>query len=174
LKELTNEELMATVSDGNLDMLKVLFERHHMHVFNFLYKMCGDKMLSEDLTQEVFYKLMKYRASYNNGNFTSWMFTIARNSLKTHFRQHRENHEDISSVTYALTLAQDDTESDYSTLQKALATLPASDRELIVLHRFQGIQYQEIAAIIDSTPGAVKTKMSRAMQKLKSVYLKAI
>lgn len=174
MKELTNEELMATVSDGNLDMLKILFERHHIHVFNFLYKMCGDRMLSEDLTQEVFYKLMKYRTSYNNGNFTSWMFTIARNSLKTHFRRHKENHEDISTVAYALTLVEENNEPDYSTLQKALATLPASDRELIVLHRFQGIRYQEIAAIIESTPGAVKTKMSRAMQKLKSVYLKAI
>lgn len=174
MKELTNEELMATVSDGNLDMLKILFERHHMHVFNFLHKMCGDKMLSEDLTQDVFYKLMKYRTSYNNGNFTSWMFTIARNSLKTHFRRNKENHEDINSITYSLTLLQDDNKADYSTLQKALATLPAADRELIVLHRFQGIRYQEIAAIVDSTPGAVKTKMSRAMKKLKSVYLKTI
>ncbi|MGK0495513.1 MAG: RNA polymerase sigma-70 factor (ECF subfamily) [Maribacter sp.] len=84
--ELTNEELMATVSDGNLDMLKILFERHHIQLFNFLHKMCGDKILSEDLTQEVFYKVLKYRTSYNNGNFTSWMFTVARNSLKTHFR----------------------------------------------------------------------------------------
>lgn len=46
--------------------------------------MSGDKMLSEDLTQEVFYKLMKYRRNYKNGRFLSWLFTIARYSLKLH------------------------------------------------------------------------------------------
>ncbi len=174
MKEVTNEELMTKVAQGNLELLKVLFERHHVHVFNFLYKMCGDKMLSEDLTQEVFYKLIKYRTSYNSGNFTSWMFTIARNSLNTHFRKNKENHEDISTIEYKLMLVQEDAQADYSDLQKALATLNASDRELIVLHRFQEMKYQEIAAITGSSPGAIKTKMSRAMQKLKTVYFKTI
>lgn len=170
MKESTNEELMAAVSDGDLDLLKVLFERHHVHVFNFLYKMCGDKMLSEDLTQEVFYKLMKYRTSYNNGNFTSWMFTIARNSLKTHFRRGKDHHESIETVAYKLVTVQKDTHETYTHLQTALSRLSATDRELIILNRFQEIKYQEIAEIIGSTPGAVKTKVSRAIQKLKAIY----
>lgn len=170
MKESTNEELMAAVSDGDLDLLKVLFERHHVHVFNFLYKMCGDKMLSEDLTQEVFYKLMKYRTSYNNGNFTSWMFTIARNSLKTNFRRGKDHHESIETVAYKLVTEQKDTDETYTHLQTALSRLSATDRELIILNRFQEIKYQEIAEIIGSTPGAVKTKVSRAIQKLKAIY----
>lgn len=170
MKELTNEELMTAVSGGDLDMLKILFERHHVHVFNFLYKMCGDKMLSEDLTQEVFYKLMKYRTSYNNGNFVSWMFTIARNSLKTHFRRNKENHETIDAIEFKLIAEQKDTDETYSHLQTALARLSTADRELIVLNRFQEIKYQEIAEIVGSTPGAVKTKVSRAIQKLKAIY----
>ncbi|WP_396636000.1 RNA polymerase sigma factor [Maribacter sp. R77961] len=170
MKETTNEELMTAVSNGDLDMLKILFERHHVHMFNFLYKMCGDKMLSEDLTQEVFYKLMKYRTSYNNGNFTSWMFTIARNSLKTHFRRSTENHESIDTISYRLEDEQKDTDETYTHLQTALSRLSATDRELIVLNRYQEIKYKEIAEIVGSSPGAVKTKVSRAIQKLKAIY----
>ena len=170
MKELTNEEMMTTVAKGDLDMLKILFERHHVHVFNFLYKMCGDKMLSEDLTQEVFYKLMKYRNSYNGGNFISWLFTIARNCLSTHFRKNKEYHEDINAVAYKFPSKQEDDVEAYSQLQMALSKLNRSDRELIVLNRLQEIKYNEIAEIIGSTPGAVKTRVSRAIQKLKIIY----
>lgn len=170
MKEITNEKIMVAVAAGNLDMLKTLFERHHVHVFNFLYKMCGNKMLSEDLTQEVFYKLMRYRNSYNGGNFVSWLFTIARNCLNTHFRRNKEHHEDINSVAFKLSIQEEDNEEDHSQLQTALAKLSASDRELIILNRFQEIRYNEIAEIIGSTPGAVKTRVSRAIQKLKTIY----
>ena len=170
MKELTNEEVMTAVANGNLDMLKILFERHHVHVFNFLYKMCGNRVLSEDLTQEVFYKLMKYRTSYNKGNFISWLFTIARNSLKTHFRRNKEIHEDLSTVDFKLSAEEENNDEVYSQLQMALGKLNTSDRELIVLNRFQEIKYNEIAEIIGSTPGAVKTKVHRAIQKLKAIY----
>ena len=169
MKELADEELMSQVAAGNLDMLKILFERHHVHVFNFLFKMSRDKMLSEDITQEVFYKLMKYRSSYQGGNFLSWMFTIARNNLKTHFRKNNEDHENIDDHNHKLTVDEEKNE-DYSHLQKALAKLEASDRELLVLNRFQGIKYAELAVIVGSTPGAVKTKVSRALKKLKTIY----
>ena len=170
--QLTDEEIMAQVSHGNLDVLKILFDRHHVHVFNFLYKMSGDRMLSEDLTQDVFYKIIKYRTSYKNGSFVSWLFTIARNSLKSHFSRNKEQHSDLETVAYKLGEA--DTKEDYSHLHKALQQLEASDRELVVLHRLEGIKYQELAEIMESTPGAVKTKMSRALKKLKTVYMQTI
>ncbi|MEM9363026.1 MAG: sigma factor, partial [Bacteroidota bacterium] len=77
METLTDEILMQKVATGDLDLLKLLFDRHHTHVYNFLYKMSGDRMLSEDLTQDVFYKVIKYRGSYKNGSFVSWLFTIA-------------------------------------------------------------------------------------------------
>ena len=173
LKELSDEELMSKVSAGDLDHLKILFERHHVHVYNFLFKMSRDKMLSEDITQEVFYKLMKYRTSYNNGKFVSWLFTIARNCLKTHYRKNNENHENVDDYNFKLKSNEEKTE-DYSHLQKALAKLEPSDREVLIMNRFQEIKYNELAEIIDSTPGAVKTKVSRALKKLKTFYFETI
>ena len=174
LEEHTDESLMAEVAGGNLDHLKILFERHHVHVFNFLYKMSRDKMLSEDITQDVFYKLMKYRHSYNGGNFVSWMFTIARNNLKTHYRRMQTNTEDVSVLEYRMAENEEEKTADYSHLQQALAKLDASDREVLVMNRFQNIKYAELAEIVGSTPGAVKTKVSRALRKLKTIYFENI
>ncbi len=173
LAEQTDEHLMAQVALGDLDILKILFDRHHVHIYNFLYKMCGDKMLSEDLTQDVFYKVIKYRTSYRNGKFIAWLFTIARNSLNTHFSRNKEQHEGLETVSYKIT-TQYDTKEDYSQLQNALGKLEASDREVLVLHRFHEIKYNELAEIIGTTPGAVKTKVCRALQKLKKIYLESI
>jgi len=173
LRTRTDENLMAEVANGNLDMLKILFERHHAHVYNFLYKMSGDKMLSEDLTQDVFYKVMMYRTSYNKGKFVSWLFTIARNSLKTHFTRNRENHANLDAISYKLT-EKGTRNEDYTHLHQALEKLNVSDRELLVLNRFQEIKYNELAEIIGSTPGAVKTKVNRALKKLKTLYFENI
>ncbi|TMM58668.1 sigma-70 family RNA polymerase sigma factor [Maribacter algarum] len=171
MEQLTDEILMAKVANGNLDLLKILFERHHKHVFNFLHKMCGDRMLSEDITQEVFYKLMKYRTSYNDGKFVSWLFTIARNSLNTHFRRVSNKTEDIETIDYKVAV-HEEVKQDYSDLHLAINKLDASDRELVILNRFQEIKYEELAEIVGSTPGAVKTKVSRALKKLRAIYFK--
>jgi len=174
LEELSDENLMLKVAEGNLDMLRILFERHHKHVLNFLYKMSGDKMLSEDITQEVFYKLMKYRTSYNNGKFVSWLFTIARNSLATHYSKEKEKHLDLDAIKYMLAEKEEEKNENYSHLQRALNKLGTSDKELLILNRFQGIKYAELAEISGSTTGAVKTKISRALKKLKVIYFKNI
>lgn len=165
---------MQEVALGNLELLKELFERHHVHIYNFLYKMCGDKTLSEDIAQDVFYKVIKYRKSYNNGNFISWLFTIARNSLKTHFKRNRENHRDLQALQYKLAEEENGQSEDFSHLQRALAMLCTSDREILVLNRFQEVKYNEIAEITGSTPGAVKTKISRALKKLRVLYFEKI
>ncbi|NAS31746.1 sigma-70 family RNA polymerase sigma factor [Flavobacteriaceae bacterium R38] len=173
MEKLTDEELMNSIVEGNLNNMRYLFERHHKYVFNFLLKMCGDKVLSEDLTQEVFYKIIKHRATYNNGKFTSWMFTIARNSLASHFRKNNEVHDDLEKVAFGLT-DEDNMNNDYSHLHKALEKLPVSDRELIVLNRFHEIKYEELSQIVQSTPGAVKVKVNRALKKLKNIYFQTI
>ena len=170
----SDEILMAQVADGKLDSLQVLFERHHLHVFNFLYKMSGDRMLSEDLTQEVFYKVIKYKSTYNNGKFVSWLFSIARNGLKTHFSRTKTMHSDIEEVAIKIEETNLESKEDFTHLQSALNQLDESDREILVLNRFHNIGYSELAEVLGSSEGAVKTKACRALKKLKTIYLESI
>lgn len=170
MKTSTDEELMRQVAEGDLDQLKVLFERHHVHLFNFLNKMTGDLPLSEDLTQEVFYKIMKYRTTYAQGRFVAWMFTIARNSLKTHYSRNQEVYESIHEQHRTFLNVRQEEPEDYSQLQSALDKLDTTDREILILNRLQEIKYSELAEIMGSTPGAIKTKVCRALKKLKTIY----
>lgn len=171
MKAITDEEIMQKVTEGDLDQLKILFERHHQHIFNFLKKMTGDRMLSEDLTQEVFYKIMKYRNTYAQGQFVVWMFTIARNSLKTYYRLNKKKIDRLDEKLLKVTDAEP---MDYTHLQNALDKLEDTDRELLILNRFREIKYNELAEIMDSTPGAIKTKVCRALKKLKIIYFENI
>ncbi len=170
MEALTDESLMQEVANGDLEVLKVLFERHNIHVYNFLYKMTRDQMLSEDLTQDAFYKVLKYRASYNNGNFVSWLFTIARNGLHTHFRKNREYATDLGPLENQLVEEQSEKNEDCTQLQLAMEKLDDSDKEILILNRYREIKYAELAIIVGSTEGAVKTKVNRALKKLKAIY----
>ena len=164
---------MRNIARGQLDQMRILFDRHHVHLYNFLYQMSGDKMLSQDLTQDTFYKIMKYRSSYNNGRFVAWLFTIARNSLKTYFRNTKSNDRPLEDVDYML-VAEEEKNEDYSHLHRALARLENADREILILSKLREIKNQDLAEIMGSSPGAVKTRVSRALRKLRGVYFENI
>lgn len=173
LKTLTDEEIMLKVSNGDLDLLRILFDRYHIRIFNFLYKMTRDRMVSEDLTQDVFAKVIKYRSSYNSGNFASWIYTIARNIFSSHYQKQKKERSYMiqdDSLDSGEVLITESNKEELDHLQKALAQLKPSDRELIVMHRMQEIKYAQIAEIIDSTETAVKVRVHRAVKKLKEVY----
>ena len=78
--------------------------------------------------------------------------------------------ENIDNIDYKL-ISNEEKATDYSDLHLAINQLEASDRELVILNRFQEIKYEELAEIVGSTPGAVKTKVCRALRKLKTIYL---
>ncbi|WP_299604841.1 RNA polymerase sigma factor [Aquimarina litoralis] len=177
MKNLTDEELMILVSEDNLDMMRILFERYHIRIFNFLLKMTNDRDASQDIAQEVFYKAIKYRKSYNKGKFSSWIYTIARNIFSDHYQSKKNKDQRLDEIEYKTEqegsngIEKDEIKEQ---LNQALKKLNKSDRELVIMNRYQGIKYQEIAEITGSTTGAVKTKVHRAIHKLKDHYLQNI
>ena len=177
LSRATDEEIMLNVAQGDLDQLRHLFDRYHLRIYNFFQKMVRNQAASEDLTQDVFAKVIKYRHSYKQGNFASWIFTIARNIFSTYYqkqkkeRSHMINDDVTGSGEVLIT---ESNEEELNHLQRALLKLSNSDRELIVMHRFQEIKYEQIAEIIGSSEGAVKVKVHRALKKLKQVYFQTI
>ena len=84
---------MQSVANGNLDAMTILFDRYHEWIYNFFFKMKPDVAFCEDLTQNVFYKALRYRSSYGGGKFASWIFTIARNLFHDQIEKekHRSN-----------------------------------------------------------------------------------
>ncbi|MDY8135233.1 RNA polymerase sigma factor [Aquimarina sp. 2201CG5-10] len=177
MKNLTDEELMILVSNGDLDKMSVLFDRYHVRIFNFLLKMTRDRDVSQDITQEVFYKAIKYRTSYKKGKFSSWIYTIARNIFSDHYQRQKNKDQRLDDFQYKTESEEIDTierVEDSEQLKRALGQLNNSDKELIIMNRYQGIKYQEIAEITGSTAGAVKTKVHRAIHKLKDYYLQNI
>lgn len=173
----SDEDIMVNVSKGDLDQMRYLFDRYHQRIYNFFQKMVHNKAVSEDLTQDVFAKVIRYRSSYNYGNFASWIFTIARNIFSTYYqKQKRERSHLINDdlTDSGEVLITESNRDELNHLQKALLKLNNADRELIIMHRFQKIKYEQIAEIMESSEGAVKVKVHRAIKKLKDIYFQMI
>src|SRR5919206_4489302 len=92
--ELPDEELMLRTRNDEVEMLAELFERHHIALFNFFARLTGDLAASEDLVQDTFYRVLKYKRSYKPGtSFRTWMYQIARNVRNDRFRKQRDEVE---------------------------------------------------------------------------------
>ena len=176
MKQLTDEELMHDVAGGNLDAMTFIFERYHLRIFNFLVQMTRDKEVAEDLTQNVFYKVIRYRTSYNGGQFVSWIFKIARNLFSDYYHKQKKMQSDttIENVMDSAVVTSEQKTDDLNHLQLALSRLKIEERELIVMNRIQGMRYDKIAEITGSSEGAVKVKVHRIIKKLRSVYFETI
>jgi RNA polymerase sigma-70 factor (ECF subfamily) len=80
LNPTSDKALMLKVRDGDLDRLGLLFERYHRCLYRYFYRLTSQRQTSEDLVQEVFERMLKYRHTYTGkGKFLTWMYQIARN-----------------------------------------------------------------------------------------------
>ncbi len=173
---MTDEEVMAMVKKGDLEKAAILFERYQAMLYNFFVKLSFETELSKDLTQNVFYRLIKYRNSFNESKaFKAWFFQLARNQYLDHVsnaKNKRSRFDDLEKLAHkAAENMQDQTQAEREkVLYKALSLLDEEQRELIVLSKFQKMKYTDIAQILNITEAAVKVKVHRAIKKLKGVY----
>jgi RNA polymerase sigma factor (sigma-70 family) len=173
---MTDEIIMEAVKNGNLQQASLLFERYNKKIFNFLARMTMDRDLAEDLTQNVFLRLIKYRNSYREGaRFQSWIYQIARNVFSDNYQVHKNRFSDYVDVEKIGEHMADRDESDEiyekeKLLHQSMARLSEEQRELLVLTRFQHMKYEEVAAIMDTTVANIKVKVHRAILKLREYY----
>ncbi|MGB7624216.1 MAG: RNA polymerase sigma factor [Terriglobia bacterium] len=177
VSSLTDQSLMQQVRDGDVGKLGILFERHHGMLFSFLLRLTGDRTLSEDLVQEVFVRLLKYRHTYRGeSKFTTWMFQIARNLRVDHFRKHRRegdlNEEEATDFASPdPTPGEQVVQNQEARLVKdALSRLSPEKREVLLLTRFHNLKHEEIAEILGCSVPSVKARVFRAMQDLRESY----
>lgn len=176
MKQLTDEELMHIVSEGNLDAMTYIFDRYQVRLYNFYYQKVKDVAVCEDLTQNVFLKVIKYKHSYKGGKFVSWIFKIARNLFYDHYQEQKKTQpfENIDDVSSELNEESIEKEEEISHLMKVLNNLSDTDKELIIMNRIEGIKYEQIAEIIGSNTIAVKTKIHRIVKKLRTNYFETL
>ena len=176
---LTDNALMLKVKSGDLDKLSLLYERHKKRLFGFFYNMNNNVSLSEDLVQNVFLRMLKYKHTFTGeGAFAAWMFRMARNVNNDHYRKNKKhnNKNELSSMAFRLTDDDDasakmDQADTIVHLKKALQRLPIEKREILVLSKFKGLKYREIGDILGCSEGAAKLKAHRALNELRSVFL---
>ncbi|MEO8471981.1 MAG: sigma-70 family RNA polymerase sigma factor [Chryseolinea sp.] len=173
---MTDEMIMEAVKRGDLQQASLLFERYNKRIFNFLSRMTMDRALAEDLTQNVFLRLIKYRNSYREGaKFQPWIYQVARNIFSDHYQVHKNKFSDFIDVEKVQDYMIDSNESQLmdereKLLHKSMTKLEADQRELLVLTRFQNMKYEEVAVIMNTTVANIKVKVHRAVAKLREHY----
>jgi RNA polymerase sigma-70 factor, ECF subfamily len=172
---------MAEVSAGKVARLAVLFERHHRGLFRYFVSMTSQREQAEDLVQEVFFRMLRYRTSYDPGqSFTAWMYQIARNAGVDQVRK-RGGVQVVDIDTYVdrraeLVSASPGPEEsasrgqDLVLLRRAMDQLPEDKREILVLSRFQGMKHEDIAEVLGCEVGTVKVRVYRAIRALEQIY----
>ena len=167
-----DEAIMLQVRSGHIGLLAELFERHNRQVFGFFYRMTSSREMSEDLVQEVFLRILRYRDTYQpQTSFSAWMYGIARNALIDTMRKRRpeSSWEDGMPELQSSDAPVDEklrARQETALLQKALASLPADKREVLILSRYQNLRYDEIGKILGCEPNAVKQRVFRAVKAL--------
>jgi RNA polymerase sigma-70 factor (ECF subfamily) len=184
LEALSDNALMLKVKEDDLDKLGLLFERYKKPLFGFFYNLNRNQELSEDLVQNTFLRILKYRhlfrvpsaARGGEGDFRTWMFHIARNVSHDHYRKDklkaRDNVEDWQDqlVHHENRSSELEQQDEQTLLAVAMERLPADKREILLLSKYQEKKYKEIGEVLGCSEGAVKVKVFRALQELKTMY----
>jgi RNA polymerase sigma-70 factor (ECF subfamily) len=175
-------ELMLRVRDGDQACFGLLLERHRGPVIHFLYRMVASRAVAEELAQEVFLRVYKSRGTYEpSAKFTTWLFRIAThlglNWIRDGRKESRQESLDQGTpegttrqvadlarnveqeLIYQVTLRE---------VRQAIENLPSKQRAAVLMHKYDEMEYAEIANVLSCSESAVKSLLFRAYEQLRS------
>jgi RNA polymerase sigma factor (sigma-70 family) len=174
MQDATDEALMQRFIQGDEEAFTALHQRYAPRVRRFLLRLTGNEATADELTQTTFVSLVVSRGRYDwKAPVRPWLYAIATNAARDHYRR-RVN--EVLSEEPAKDESVQPTSRDLGLekmVQKALAELPADQREAIVLHRFEGLSFAEVAQTVGVSVGAVKVRAHRGYERLR-VSLKGV
>ena len=141
-----DSQLMGRVRDGDVALLGELFERHHQRLFHFFLRLARSRQAAEDLVQEVFVRMLKYRHTFRaESEFVPWMFTLARNAATDLYRARpkelpQEPDAPEPEAPLAHPIAGLERAEQEGRLRRALARLEPGKREILLLARFSELK----------------------------------
>jgi RNA polymerase sigma-70 factor (ECF subfamily) len=177
----TDLDLMLRVRDGDAASFEVLLRRYRLPLVSYFRRMVRDQGLAEDLAQEVFLRVYKSRERYQpDARFTTWLYRIATNLALNAIRDRRDevsgstgDDDDGGTIlerfvdpqpTVEQRLVQRDREL---LIRQAVEGLPENQRVAVILHKYQEVDYRQIAAILSVSESAVKSLLFRAYEALR-------
>lgn len=175
-------ELMLRVREGDDTSFALLLERHRGPVVHFLYRMVQNPSVSEELAQEVFLRVYRSRATYEpTAKFTTWLFRIATHLALNFVRDGKKEkgHESLDeqvvdgvdrqvrdrqpTIEQALLR-----EVKMTEVRQAIEALPAKQRAAVLMHKYEELEYAQIARALNCSESAVKSLLFRAYESLRS------
>ncbi len=176
---------MLDVKAGDNASFELLLQKYRTPLVNFLYRMVRDSAVAEDLAQEVFLRVYRARKKYApNAKFTTWLFRIATNLALNTLRDTRHRQMEVSldqtgepegSGLPALELPDRQPGVEQQLLardraeliRRAIHTLPEKQRAAVLLHKYQELDYDQIARILNCSESALKSLLFRAYETLR-------
>ncbi|MDX1446186.1 RNA polymerase sigma factor [Lishizhenia sp.] len=170
-KQLKDEELMHRLTKGDESAFNELYSRYAQRILLFMYKMLKqDEARAQDFTQDVFLKVVEAAEGFDrNKSFKTWVFTIAANLCKNHFRKNVGDIREIQNTSLQISnQAEDkmDRELKNQALKEEIAALPSPYRETFVLRYSEELKVKEIAQAQNIPEGTVKSRLNKATQIL--------
>ena len=170
-----DDTLMQRIAAGEEQAFRQLVARWQQPVFAFLAHMLGSVEEAEDMTQDTFLKVHDQAGRYRSqGRFRSWLLRIAGNKARSALRRRKIlRWVRFDPVSHDLADAGEDALQDLARretvaqVQAAVAGLPERQRAALILKRWQGLSYQEIAEVLETTIPAVESLMQRASETLR-------
>jgi RNA polymerase sigma-70 factor (ECF subfamily) len=154
--------------------LPELVAQHQTNLFAFLYRMCGDTHLAEDLTQEVFVRAIRAAGRYEpRGKVTTWLFSIAANVVKDHWRRQTRarvvHEEEFGPASGAPAEEEALLGLELEQVRQALLQLPVEQRTALVLRYYHDFSYADIAQAMVCPVGTVRSRIHNGLERLKQV-----
>ncbi|HYC60849.1 MAG TPA: RNA polymerase sigma factor [Thermoanaerobaculia bacterium] len=170
---------MRIVQSGDYSPASEIYDRYSGRIYNFAFRFLKNAEAAEDATQEVFVKMLKHANQFHgDAKLSTWLFSITANWCRDYLRKADNKTKESDDVLVTLPtpaeLAPDrnlERRESELRVRRALEALTAEQREAILLSRYQGLSYAEIAQIAGCSEGAVKTRVFRAMETLKKTLM---
>ncbi len=181
MEENLEKEAIDAFLGGEKSGLQFLYERHGERVFRTCYRILGERTAAEDITQEVFIRVVQKMHSFNGrSSFSTWIYRISVNQSLNALKKHRSREFMQSGDFDENTLAKDpDTNSPERILaakekkediQNLLQRLKPDHRTVLVLKEIEGLGYSEIADVLKVPIGTVMSRLSRGRQEFKKMW----
>lgn len=174
-------ELMLRVREGDTESFALLLEKYRGPVIHFLYRMVQNQAVAEELAQEVFLRVYRSRANYEaTAKFTTWLFRIASHLALNHIRdeRHARNQDSLDEevkegigrqVADRAPSVETDLvkESRMAEVRQAIQALPEKQRAAVLMHKYEEMEYSQIAHVLECSESAVKSLLFRAYETLR-------